>query len=363
VGGDGVQGIDGLQMPPRGDYRVEVWLSDEEGNVGAPASMPAPRDTTPPAAPQFLSVAAPKTARSAQGFDLRWHNIVDAGSPINAAHYQVLGGDGRVVVQAKSVLGENPEAIPSIDVPEQPGAYQLRLWLSDAEGNAGAPVTAPLSYECVRSSVPGGTSISAGFGPDGSREAKVEQGQGAFLQGTVRGPQGGVGKASVCVFSRIATKGDLDFLGTALTDTNGNYRFGTGPGPSRAFEAVYRPDQRQIGAEAVLKTRVHPTLTIPKRKLRNKQYIRFVGDVPGPDARGVLITIQVKSGKGWRVMRRFATDASGHYDVRYRLNKSNPGTEYVFRAQVRGQPEYSYEPGDSETVSVWIVDKRARARR
>ena len=45
--------------------------------------------------PQDVSVTSPSTPRSAVGFDLRWRDIADAGSPIDAAHYQVLDGSGK----------------------------------------------------------------------------------------------------------------------------------------------------------------------------------------------------------------------------------------------------------------------------
>ena len=212
VGGEGIQGIDGLQAPPRrDDYRVEVWLSDEEGNVGAPAALPLPRDTTPPAAPQMLAVTAPTTSRAAEGFDLRWRNIVDAGSPIDAAHYQVLGNDGKVIVQTRSVAGESPEGVVNLDAPGQAGSYQLRLWLSDAEGNVGAPVTAPLSYECMRSETTGADQLSASF--ENRPEQVVQQGQGTILGGALRGPGGAIGSAPVCVFTRVTTDQDATFSG------------------------------------------------------------------------------------------------------------------------------------------------------
>jgi hypothetical protein len=77
--------IEGPKAP--GDYRLRVQLEDAVGFVGPAATVPIPRDATPPAAPQEVAVTAPDTSRATQGFDVRWRNIVDAGSPIDAVHY------------------------------------------------------------------------------------------------------------------------------------------------------------------------------------------------------------------------------------------------------------------------------------
>lgn len=195
-----LSGVEGLIKP--GAYSLRVWLEDQVGLSGPPAVAEIPRDTTPPAAPQGLSVAAPTTPRAQDGFDLRWRNIADSGSPIDAAHYQVLNGAGAVVVPTVTVGGDNPEAIESIEAPNDRGSFTLRLWLTDAEGNVGAPVTAPLSYECLRSTVGGGQQLSADL--DGATEKLVEQGQGATLRGELRGTGGDIAGAPLCVFSQVA---------------------------------------------------------------------------------------------------------------------------------------------------------------
>src|SRR5665811_13766 len=87
-----------------GAYRLKVWLEDEVGYVGEPAIAKVPRDTKPPAAPQRLAAASPDTPRSRRGFDVRWGNLADDGSPIVAAHYQVRDGSGKVVVPTETAV-------------------------------------------------------------------------------------------------------------------------------------------------------------------------------------------------------------------------------------------------------------------
>lgn len=338
-----------------GDYRLRVWLEDTVGNVGAPATVEIPHDTTPPAAPQSLSVAAPATARSAEGFDLHWRNITDDGSPIDAAHYQVLDGSSTVAVPATTVSAANAEAIADLQTPRGRGGYTLRLWLSDAEGNVGAPISAPLTYDCVRSEVGGGVSLSAGLGIEQSPERILDQGSGTTLGGVLGGGGRGIGNAPVCVFSNVITDADRDFLGVAMTDEEGRYRFALEAGPSRTVRVVYRPDQRQLSAEATLHTRVRPTFNLKRRVVRNGQVANFFGEIPGPHNDRVVVVLQVKQGKGWKAFRRYRTRSGGRYLMRWRFSRTTSPATYIMRAQVRSTVGYPYLQGDSKPLGVRVI--------
>jgi hypothetical protein len=359
ISGDSIEAIRGIETPQAdGNYKARVWLTDAEGNVGAAATVPLPRDTTPPAAPQDLSVAAPASSRASQGFDLRWRNITDDGSPIDAAHYQVLNGAGNVLVSTRTVNGENVQKVADIDTPGASGTYTLRLWLSDAEGNVGAPVSAPLSYDCMRSTVPGGLRLSAGF--DGAPTRTVRQSHGAVLSGTLGGAGGGLAGAPVCVFQRVITDAGREFLGIALTDAAGNYRFAVAPGPSRELTALYRPDQRQLAAQAMIATRVYPTFGVRRHVLRNNQVARFSGRIPGPHNDRVVVVLQVRSGKGWRAFRRYRTRSGGRFSVGYRFTRTIRPTRYVMRAQVRTTTGYPYLQGNSRRQRLFVLPARHR---
>jgi hypothetical protein len=184
---------------------------------------------------------------------VRWHDILDSGSPIDAAHYQVLNDAGGVVVPTKTVTGNTPQAIADLETPHERGPDTLRLWLSDAEGNVGAPVSVPLSYDCVRSPVDGGLALSAGFGRRTDNSLLVPQKEGATLTGKLTGVGGQVANAPLCVFSRVVTDQDRQFLGIAMTGPDGSYQFAIGSGPSRDLTVAYRPNQRELTALATLK--------------------------------------------------------------------------------------------------------------
>jgi hypothetical protein len=343
--------IEGPKAP--GDYRLRAWLEDSVGFQGSAAIAPIPHDTVPPGAPQLVSVTSPDTSRAQDGFDVRWHNIVDAGSPIDEAHYQILNGAGAVVVPTKTLIGNNIESIQNLDAPNDRGKFSLRIWLSDEEGNAGAAATVPLSYECVRSPVGGGQQLTANLG-DASQKI-VQQGQGATVNGDLRGTGGDIAGAPLCIFSNPVTDTERDFLGMAVTGSHGDYRFEIPQGPSRKITVIYRPDQRQMSATATLLTVVHPTFWARKRVVENKHFAYFEGDIPGPHNNQVVIVLQVRSGKGWLAFRRYRTRNDGHYELAYKFNRTTSPTTYEMRAQVRQTTGYPYEQGNSDPLLLRVV--------
>lgn len=346
--------IEGPKEP--GEYRLRVWLEDQVGNVGPTASAEVPRDTKPPAAPQGISVVPPSASAAGDGFDVRWRNLADAGSPIVTARYQVVGPNGAVLVPTADVGGEDPQAIESLDAPAARGEATLRVWLRDAEGNVGAASTAPLAYRCPRSANGSGLMLSAGLGEAGdAAEEVVRQDSGVLLRGRLRGPGGGVADASVCVFSRVITDQASEFAGIAMTDAEGRYGLAVSAGPSRELTAVYRRGHRELSAAATLLSRVKPTLEVRRKVVRNKRYARFYGHIPGPHNDRVVVVLQVKQGKGWRAFRRYRTRDNGRYRLVYRFGRTTRPATYLMRAQVRQQGGYPYLPGNSKQLRLRVI--------
>lgn len=352
-----VQTINGPKKA--GDYRLRIWLEDEVGFVGPAATVPIPRDTTPPAAPQNLSVVAPKSPKGADGFDMTWHNLVDSGAPIDAAHYRILNGEGGTIVPEKTVGGEGIEAIKSLDTPRDRGGFTLQLWLSDAEGNVGAPVSVPLVYDCVRDDVDSGALLSSSLGPKGAGRKLVRQGRGGLLEGKLLDANGGpVAGAPICVFSQVVTDRTRKFLGVAVTGTDGGYEFAVKPGATRHLVVDYRSEHREISSKVQLVTRVRPTFEVENPILRNKGVARFRGTLPGPHNDQVVVVLQARKGNGWIVFRRFSTGKHGNYAGQYRFNRTDVPTEYIMRAQIRKQGGYPYHGGSSEHVQVIVYPQR-----
>jgi hypothetical protein len=76
-------------------------------------------------------------------FALRWTNPPE---PVAAVHYRLLnplGGTAR----AETTLGWPATSIQNLAVPPLPGVYTAEVWLEDAEGAEGAPVSAKLRFD------------------------------------------------------------------------------------------------------------------------------------------------------------------------------------------------------------------------
>lgn len=352
-----IQAINGPEKA--GDYRLQVWLQDEVGLVGPPASVPIPHDTTPPAAPQALTAVAPKSPRGAAGFDLTWHNIVDSGAPIDAAHYRILDSEGATVVEDETVDGENIEAIPSLETPRDRGGFTLQLWLEDAEGNVGAPTSVPLVYDCVRDDADAGAALSSAIGPEGAGSRIVRQGGGGMLQGRLLDASGApVAEAPLCVFSQVVTGSVRKFLGIAITGADGSWEFAVKPGATRDLMVAYRSQDREIDTKVTLVTRVRPTFEVENTVVYNRNVARFRGTVPGPNNEDVQVVLQARKGEGWIVFRRLSTGKEGNYEGSYRFNKTLAPTEYGMRAEVRKQPGYPYASGTSEEQKLIVYPHR-----
>ena len=349
-----LKSITGPKVP--GDYKLQLWLEDQVGWVGAKASAQIPHDTVPPAAPQNIAITAPETSRAADGFDVRWNNITDAGSPIDRVYYEVQNPDGSVAVPAKSIAGDAPTSILGLETPSQRGDYQLKMWLSDAEGNIGAPATVPLAYRCVKADDSSGQQLTATI--DGAESRVVKQDEGATLTGGLRSAVGPVVNAPLCIFSNVVTDGSRDFLGLSITGKDGGYRFAIAPGPSRNMIALYRPDHREMAAQAKIETIVKPTFKARKRVVRNKGIAYFTGEIPGPHNDRVVVVLQARVGKGWLAFRRYRTRDGGKFKLRYRFRRTSRPTTYVMRAQVRQTTGYPYLQGNSDRLKLRVLPAR-----
>ena len=213
--------------------------------------------------------------------------------------------------------------------------------------------TAPLAYECVRSDVGGGDGLSAGFGDGLDRSLVVKEGEGAALTGELRGAR--KPGAGICVWSRVVTDQGREFLGMALTDGRGRYRFPVGAGPSRELMASFRADQREQSASATIRTVVRPTLKLRRKTVHNKQFAVWTGSIPGPHNENVVVVLQVKDGKKWRAFRRYRTRDGGTYRLRYRLTRTVRPTTFTMRAQVPAQSGLPYEEGFSPSVRLRVL--------
>lgn len=140
-----------------------------------------------------------------------------------------------------------------------------------------------------------------------------------------------------------------------MTGSSGSYNFAIGAGPSREVTTIYRPGQRELTATATLQTQVRPTFELKRKVVHNDGIAVFKGAIPGPDNAGVVVVLQVKDGKHWRVFRRYRTRQDGGYVMRYRFTNTTTPTTYRMRAQVPDQSGYAYEGGNSHSLPLRVL--------
>jgi hypothetical protein len=164
------------------------------------------------------------------------------------------------------------------------------------------------------------------------------------------------------VFSNVVTDEGREFLGLAITGKDGGYRFGITPGPSRNLIALYRPDHREIRAQSKVETVVHPTFNAKKKTVRNKQFGRFYGEIPGPHNDRVVVVLQARRGRGWIAFRRYRTRGGGRFNLIYKFHNTTRPTKYVMRAQVRQTTGYPYLQGNSDRLVLRVLPSRRAVR-
>jgi hypothetical protein len=211
---------------------------------------------------------------------------------------------------------------------------------------------------CPSSNIQGGSRLSAGLGANQAETFAINFWEGTTLTGRLSDGDRGVADASICVYSRVTTESHADLLGFLTTDQNGRYAITVPPGPSRTLTAVHKNEEGQIEAWTLLQSRAAPTLQIQDNVIRNKNFAYFSGEIPGPDNDGMVVVLQVRSGKGWLVFRRYVTREGGKFSMRYRFFRALQPTTYTMRAQVLGAPGYPSLEGNSAERSLHVLPLR-----
>jgi hypothetical protein len=225
-----------------------------------------------------------------------------------------------------------------------------------------ADVGGNLSSHCVRRTVqvdnscPGSGGTAAAdldVGADVAGQLKARAPVTSNIQPVVRGSlrDGGgspVPGATVCIYETInLPDASRELLSSVTTQGNGHFATRLDAGPSRRLDLVYRYNDRLLGGQVQLDSRVVPTLQIAKKSLANGDAARFSGRVPGPNADGRAVALQARVGRKWRTFKQLRTDSDGQFRGRYRFTQTMGRVRYVFRALVKRQGGYPYEPGGS----------------
>lgn len=119
-----------------GPHVVTLSATDAAGNT-ATASRTDYIDNTAPDAPQNIAVEGGDGWHQANGFNISWSLASSAanGAPIVGAGWELCPADVSQPCRDGRTDGANITALKDFRLP-QPGAYNLRVWLVDAAGNA-----------------------------------------------------------------------------------------------------------------------------------------------------------------------------------------------------------------------------------
>jgi 5-hydroxyisourate hydrolase-like protein (transthyretin family) len=154
--------------------------------------------------------------------------------------------------------------------------------------------------------------------------------------------------ATVCIYETVdLPDASRQLVNTATTQSNGRFATRLDAGPSRRLDLIYRSNDRVLGSKVQLDSRVVPSLQLPRKSLENGDAALFRGQVPGPNAEGRAVALQARVGHKWRTFKQLRTDADGRFRGKYRFTQTRDRTRYVFRALVKRQSGYPYEPGGS----------------
>ena len=335
-------------------YVRRLWftLADRSAptlSLGGSLFQPGPRR-----GPQSAQLAA----TDAGGGVWRWRVAVN-GAPAGSAEAScdiVPGGPARRFAPCP-LTAAHAFALDTEDPPFRGGANTVTACVTDVgwpanEVCASRQVT--VDNGCRSSGGEAAASIAAAFA-NGRDVATAPSNRRLSVRGELRSRGGGgIGGASVCVFSRVAG-GAEQLEATIDADGSGGFRFSPRRGPSRRLRLVHRHRSDQVERTLTLRVRARPRLKVgPRSRLRNGQVARFRGKLPGPAADGRVVVLQARVGSRWQAFKSARSGPEGRFRARYRFRETTGRRLYRFRAVVREQAGYPYLKGASPVRRVVV---------
>ncbi len=241
------------------------------------------------------------------------------------------------------------------------GPNDVLICARDVSGNTSSPCLRRTVYAdntCPASGGRAAAELDAGADVGGrlSERAAVTSKAEPVIRGTLEDGAGQpVSGATVCVYETVdLPDASRDLVGSATTQGNGRFATRLDAGPSRRVDFVYRYNDRVLGDRVQLDSRVVPALRINRKSLTNGQAARFRGHVPGPNADARAVAMQARVGRKWRTFKQLRTDSEGRFRGKYRFTQTVGRVRYVFRALVKRQGGYPYEPGGSHRRRILV---------
>jgi hypothetical protein len=322
-------------------------------------------------------LAAPSVSASGEVLD---GGVASGVQTINATVSDVGGGARSVVVFVNGIPSASSDFCPpnipgglysllkpcpdysgpravQVDTEHGPGwvngANDVQVCGYDAGGNQSACLrrTVLVDNSCAASGGPAATSLDSGADVGGQlrRRAQLTSNQDPVIRGSLHDGGGyPVPGATVCIYQTTELPdAGRELATTVTTQENGRFATRLDAGPSRTIDLVYRHNTKKVSDRIELDSTVVPTLDIPKKSLSNGQAAIFLGHLPGPNAEGRAVALQARVGRKWRTFKQLRTDSDGRFRGRYRFTQTVGRVRYFFRALVKSQSGYPYDPGAS----------------
>jgi hypothetical protein len=378
---------------PEGAHNLKFLVEDAAGNGAIAVNRAVTIDNIPPPANTALPTL---TGRAADGelmvtgigswtgqslqFSTRWQRTAAAGwvdiPGAGDTTYRLTSADAghevRSCVVASNVEGSAEAcSAPSATVDaatkatESSGTVKPAVPPQAASPGAQTPPPSSPPAPVVAHPANGegggdGTRLVAAVGREQQRTVRVAYGRQAVITGRVTGPSGHPVRGAI-VDVRTAprlTGAAMAAVGQVLTDDDGTFHYAAAGGPSRVVRFSYRAhvDDVDFGqtSDVTLLVRAGVKLRLDHRTLRNRQLLKYLGQLLGPHTTGKIVDIQVRNGRRWQLVCSVKTRARGRFSCSHRFTRTFYPTTYTFRARARTQAAFPYDSGTSKSVRVKV---------
>jgi hypothetical protein len=233
------------------------------------------------------------------------------------------------------------------------GTNDVRICGYDVGGSESPCVRRTVSVDnsCAASGGSAATSLDSGAEVGGQlrRRVQLTSNDDPVIRGSLTDAAGNaVAGAAVCIYQTTELPdAGRELATTVTTQPNGRFATRLDAGPSRTLDLVYRHNTRKLSDRVELDSTVVPTLAIPRKHLVNGEAATFLGRLPGPNAEGRAVALQARVGRKWRTFKQLQTGDDGRFRGKYRFTQTVGRVRYVFRALVKSQGGYPYDPGAS----------------
>ncbi len=330
------------------------------------------RDLAPPTFQMGGTLLEPGSRRGDQALEV---NAADAGSGVRSVSVDLNGEplESRVLecaVKDRVAMRLRPcpgNATPQFRVDTtgagfRQGPNELRLCAADFAPEATANHTCEtrmvrIDNACPISGTPGSV-LRARFKGAGGRMT-VPSNEPATVTGRLTDAGGQpVRGAEVCVATRIDTEGPPErVIATPTTGPDGRFQVRLPAGPSREVRVAHWQGAHEVTERFLdLRSKAVPRLALkPTRGLSNGDAIRFDVRIPGPAQMHRRVAIQARGTGKWIRIEGGRTDRGGRWSGHYRFTNTTSTRRYAFRAVIRRQPGYPYQPGKSKTRTAVVT--------